>query len=423
MSIIRDIRELSAYRRELRDSLENPAIALSSDSIISILPGGRRTDAGVNVSELTAMRSAAIWRCVQIVAGSIAQLQLRTFTPTAVGGRREVATPVLRAPYPGLTPYDLWELVMVHLLLWGNAYLLKIRDEADVNVVRLLPLNPWAVTVLRTQPTPGSAWGSKRFVVSGAPHALTDDDVMHIPGIGYDGIRGLSPIASASQGIGVGMAAEEYAARLFGSGSLQGGVLQSDRPILEDHAEKLKARWRDKIGGLSRAHEIAVLDAGVKFIPTTIAPEQAQFLQTRDFAILEAARLFGVPPHLLMQVDKTTSWGAGITEQTAGFVRYTLSFWAARIAQHVTMHLLSGDQEAEFDMDPLLRGTQTERFANYNAAIQNHWMTPAEARNFERLEPRADCADIFTPLSTPAPPAQAPMPERPAPPVRSQEAP
>lgn len=425
MGVLGDLRNLRALRgaisdpraaasnpliSEFRASLNNPAVALSSDSIIAVLGSGLRTDSGVNVSELTAMRMTAVWRCVSLMSGLVAQLPLKTYGILSGGGRAELELPILKSPYPGMTSYQMWELVMVHLLLWGNAYLLKIYDELGQNVVRLLPLNPWSVYVRRNTPIPGSAFGSKVFAVSGADHTYTDEDILHIPGVGYDGIQGLSPIAHARQGIGLGLAAEEYGARLFGSGSLHSGFLKTDQRLTQEGADVIKQRWRERIAGLGKAHEVAVLDNGLSFVPITIPPDQAQFLQTRAFTVEEICRLYGVPPHLVMQTDKTSSWGAGIAEQTLGFVRFTLSAWTTRLEQELTLHLCPPGQYLEFDMRRLLRGDDANRYSVYATAKAIGVMTGNEIRKAENMPPGGPELDVFNtaPLTAPAAPGVPP---------------
>lgn len=420
MGLFRDLRDVRGLRSaisdpaklaELRASLNNPAVSLSSDSIIAVLGSGLRTDSGINVSELTAMRMTAVYRCVSLLSGIIAQLPLHAYGKLTGGGRMEMEDqyPVLQRPYPGMTKFQLWELTMVHLLLWGNAYLLKIYDELGENVVRLLPLNPWSVYVRRSVPIPGAAFGSKVFSVSGAPRTYTDEDILHIAGVGYDGIQGLSPIAHARQAIGLGIAAEEYGARLFGSGNLMGGILQSDKPLSQEQADTVKARWRDRIPGVARAHEIAILDNGLKFTPTTMSLKDSQFLESRNFGVNEICRLYGVPPHLAMQVDSSTSWGSGIAEQSLGMVRYTVSNWTARIEQEMSLHLCGPGEYLQFDLDQLLRGDAAARWAVYATAHALSSITPNEIRKAENMPPGPPELDQFNAIPQ-APPAAPGVP-------------
>jgi HK97 family phage portal protein len=394
---------------ESRASLNNPSVPLSSDSIVAILGTGFTTDSGVNVGETNAMRFTAVYRAVQVIAGTIAGLPLNVFedTPDTID-RTRVPVQVLQQPYPDLTSYEFWELILTHLLLWGNAFCLKVYNELGDQVVRLMPLLPFDVQPMRQLLPNGTAYGPKVYAMStrvGGGY-LTDEEILHFPGLGYDGIKGLSPIAMCRQSIGLGIAAEEAAARLYGSGSLLGGVLQTEQRLEQPQADAIKLRWRERVAGLARAHEIAVLDAGLKFVPVSIPPEQAQFLQSRQFQLGEVARIYGVPPHLLMDLDKTSSWGQGVAEQSLGFIRYTLSFWLKRLEGRLNFGVLPANQHAEFDFQGLLRGDTAARYAAYNAALAGGWMNANEVRAAEGLAKGPAELDAFNqsiaPLKAPA---------------------
>ena len=397
---------------ETRASLNNPSTPLSSDAIVSVLGTGFTTDAGVNVGETNAMRSTAVYRAIQVIAGTIAGLPLNVYEDSPDGvDRTRVSVQVLRQPYPDLTSYEFWELVLTHLLLWGNSFCLKIYNELGDQVVRLMPLLPYDVQPMRQLLPNGTAYGPKVYAMSPRIGGgfLTDEEILHFPGLGYDGIKGLSPIAMMRQAIGLGIAAEEAAARLYGSGSLLGGVLQTDQRLQQDQADAVKLRWRERVSGLARAHEIAVLDAGLKFVPVSIPPEQAQFIQSRMFQIGEIARIYGVPPHLLMDLDKTSSWGQGVAEQSLGFIRYSLSFWLSRLEGRINMGVLPANQHAEFDFQGLLRGDAAARAEFYASARGAGWMTGNEIRHAEGLPKSDDPAmDTFADVSASLAPLKVP---------------
>ncbi len=408
-----DRRAVSARTLERRSTLNNPVVPLSSDGILSVLGTGMTTDAGVNVSEMTALRLSVVWRCVTLIAQAIAAMPLRAYRPQLdaegnIIARSLTPCPILEQPHPEFTPFDFWEMVFTHLLLWGNAFILKVPDGLG-RTTRLLPIPPWKVSVRRASGGTVLQPGEKQYFIlepSGAKTSLpylTDEEVLHIPGFGYDGVRGLSPIAHIRQGIGLGIAAEEFGARLFGSGSLIGGVLQSDKEIDQTRANELKASWRERITGLARAHEIAVLDSGLKFVPIALPPEDSQFLQSREFTVTDIARFYGVPVHLVNDVDKSTSWGAGIAEQSLGFVRYTLQSWMTRGEQRVTLGgILLPGLVAAFDPSDLLRGDTAARFAAYSVALSGRWITRNEVRGKEGLPPGPAELDEFDPPPGPA---------------------
>jgi HK97 family phage portal protein len=216
---------------------------------------------------------------------------------------------------------------------------------------------------------------------------LTPEDVLHIPGPGYDGVEGLSPIGVARQGIGVGLAAEEFGARHFGSGSLIAGVLQTDVALEQPQAEAVKKRWQEKTAGLGHAHEAVVLDRGLKWQPIGIPPKDAQFLETRKFAVTDVARLYGVPPHLLADTEKSTSWGTGIEQQNIGLIIFTLAAWMSRIEQRVAKECLSTKLTVDFDTAEILRGDLKSQMEAAGIAVSYGIWTGNEARKGQRLAP------------------------------------
>lgn len=351
-----------------------------------------RTDAGKSVSESSSLQVAAVWRAVNLIAGTSSSLPLKTY----VDGTRERAEPsVIDNPHPDLTPFELFETLWFNLLLWGNSYQQKIRDPRG-KIVELWPLAASQMQVGRVDPSEDFPGGKifKLIDGKGETHVLSSRDVFHVPGPGYDGICGVSPIRLASQGIGLSLAAEEYGARLFGSGSLMAGILQTEQRLDDDQAARLKQRWRANVSGLRRSHEIVVLGSGAKFQPVSMPNTDAQFLESRKFQVSEIARWFGIPPHLLFDLEKTSSWGNGIEHQSIGFVVYTLRPWLTRIEQRVTKELAPAGAYAEFTVEGLLRGDSQSRAEFYRTMVEIRAMNPNEVRARENLEPY-DGGDVF----------------------------
>jgi HK97 family phage portal protein len=217
----------------------------------------------------------------------------------------------------------------------------------------------------------------------------TQDQIMHIPGVGYNGMTGLPPITYAKQAIGTALAGDRLAARFYANGTQLSGILKTAIPLSsETQADEMKRKWAVKNAGLGSAGGVAILDAETDYQPLTIPPDQLQFLESRRWQTTEIARIFGIPPHLVGDVEKTTSWGSGIEEQNTAFVAYTLAAWANRIQQRVTREVVqTRGWSAFFDFSTLMRGDMTERFAAYATAIQWGWFTRNEARLRENLEP------------------------------------
>lgn len=373
---------------EHRASLENPATPLTDSSLLDWM-GGAPTDAGVPVSERSSLHTPAVWRAVALIAGVSASLPLHTYK---TGTKDRADSPLLGDPHPELTPLELWRLAYVHRVLWGNSYLQKVRAPSG-QVKELWPIGPDRVDVKLVKPD-GDVPGGKRFFVTddwGVLHALTSRDVMHIPGLGYDGLKGLSPVTLAAQGISLAQAAEKGAARLFGRGNLMSGVLQTEQRLTPEQAKALKAGWRAKIGGIENAHEIAVLDSGASFKPVTMPLKDSQFLESREFQITEISRMFGVPPFLLMATEKSTSWGTGLEQQAQGFVTWDLApTWLAPTEQRITKELLpAGKEYAKYQLGGLLRGDSASRATFYRAMRDTGVMSANDIRGLEDMPPIA----------------------------------
>jgi HK97 family phage portal protein len=269
---------------------------------------------------------------------------------------------------------------MSHLLLWGNAFAQIIRDGRGV-VLALYPLLPDRMTVDRT--TDGHLYYEYRkdtgYVI------LLPEDVLHIPGLGYDGLIGYSPIAMAKNAIGMAIATEEYGSKFFANGASPGGVLEHPG-VVKDPA-RIRESWNVVYQGSGNAHRVAVLEEGMKFQPIGIPPEQAQFLETRKFQINEIARIFRIPPHMIGDLEKSSF--SNIEQQSLEFVKYTLDPWVVRWEQAMQRTLLSPTEKKDyfikFNVDGLLRGDYQSRMNGYAVGRQNGWMSSNDIRELENL--------------------------------------
>jgi HK97 family phage portal protein len=291
----------------------------------------------------------------------------------------------------------------VHLALWGNAYVRKIRNPQTDLIVDLQPINPARVKVRRVNQREsaqtGVPVGTKLFEVKrvsdegdlleAAPIIYTDFEIMHIPGLGFDGLQGLSPIQFAARTLGTAMAGDKLAAKFYSNGSILSGILKVKAPLAnQQQADSIRTKWMGKMAGLGNAAQVGVLDAGTDFQQLTIPPDALQFLESRRWETNEIARLFGIPPHLVGDVERSTSWGAGIESQNVGFVSYTVSGWTGRIEQRVGREVIGiRKQYSKFDLDHLMVGSMSERFAAYTQGISAGWMTRNEARIKENMVP------------------------------------
>jgi len=336
----------------------------------------------------------AVYACVRILAEAIAGLPLHIYRYKKDGGKEKALTHPLYyllhdEPNPEMTSFVFRETLMSHLLLWGNAYAQIIRDGAG-RVLALYPLLPSKMTVDRApngelyytyrRDSEESRTNSKAGLVY-----LRSDEVLHIPGLGFDGLVGYSPIAMAKNAIGMAIACEEYDASFFANGANPGGVLEHPG-VLKDPA-KVRESWNAVYQGSANAHRIAVLEEGMKFQQIGIPPEQAQFLETRKFQINEIARIFRVPPHMVGDLEKSSF--SNIEQQSLEFVKYTLDPWVVRWEQALQKALLLPSEKrkyfVKFNVDGLLRGDYASRMNGYAVARQNGWMSANDIRELEDM--------------------------------------
>jgi len=356
-----------------------------------------RTASGKTVTERTAMQTTAVYACVRILAEAIAGLPLHVYRYTADGGKvRAIDHPLYyllhTEPNPEMTSFVFRETLMTHLLLWGNAYAQVIRDGAG-RVQALYPLLPNKMTVDRT---PNGQLFYEYRTDTGSV-VLRPEEVLHIPGLGFDGLIGYSPIAMARNAIGMALACEEYGASFFANGANPGGVLE--HPGVVKDPQRIRDSWNAVYQGSANAHRIAVLEEGMKFHPIGIPPEQAQFLETRKFQINEIARIFRVPPHMVGDLEKSSF--SNIEQQSLEFVKYTLDPWVVRWEQAIQKRLFLPSEKrayfAKFNVDGLLRGDYQSRMAGYAIARQNGWMSANDIRELEDMNriPAEEGGDLY----------------------------
>ncbi|HCT64233.1 MAG TPA: phage portal protein [Lachnospiraceae bacterium] len=352
------------------------------------------TTAGKPVNERSSMQMTAVYSCVRILAEAVAGLPIHLYKYTDTGGKEKAIDHPLYfllhdEPNMEMTSFVFRETMMTHLLLWGNAYSQIIRNGKG-QVVALYPLMPNRMTVDRDER--GQLYYSYQMgrddapTVKGSNAILKPSDVLHIPGLGFDGLVGYSPIAMAKNAIGMAIACEEYGAKFFANGAAPGGVLEHPG-TLKDPA-RIRESWNATFGGSSNSSKVAVLEEGMKYTPIAISPEQAQFLETRKFQINEIARIFRIPPHMVGDLEKSSF--SNIEQQSLEFVKYTLEPWLVRWEQSMVRALLSPKEKQDyfikFNVDGLLRGDYQSRMNGYAIGRQNGWMSANDVRSLENMD-------------------------------------
>ena len=351
-----------------------------------------RSNAGKRVTDRTALQHIAVYACVRVLSEAIAQLPLHVYRYTENGKERVPTHPLFYLlhdqPNPEMTSFVFRETLMSHLLIYGNAYAQILRNGKG-EVLGLYPLMPDKMKVDRDEKN------RLIYIYSRYDEAnpnlkeqgdivLYADEVLHICGLGFDGLVGYSPIAMAKNAIGISIACEEYGASFFGNGASPSGVLE--HPGVIKNPERVRDAWQRAYGGRN-AHKVAVLEEGMKFTPIAIPNNEAQFLETRKFQIEEIARMYRVPLHMIGDLDHATF--SNVEHLSLDFVKYSLDPWIVRWEQSLQKALLSDSEKGKyfvkFNVDGLLRGDYASRMQGYATARQNGWMSANDIRELEDM--------------------------------------
>ena len=347
------------------------------------------SNSGVQVDELRALQTSAVYACVKILAETVASLPLHLFKK-GKGGKSEMAEQhplfscLYEMPNDEMTSFEFREMMMTSLLLWGNAYARKIRKNG--HVTELWYLKPQLMTVERDTQT-GRIKYTYSDDITNQTYEYKPDQIFHVKGLSLDGVTGLSPISQAREAVGLSLATEEYGAKFFGNGARPGGVLEHPG-ILKD-PEKLRESWNKVYQGTRNSHKVAVLEEGMKYHTIGIAPEDAQFLETRKYQVNEICRIFRVPQHLVGDLERATF--SNIEHQSIEFVQHTIRPWLVRWEQAISRSLLDEKERllyfSRFNVDGLMRGDYKSRMEGYAIGRQNGWLSANDIRHLEDLPP------------------------------------
>lgn len=372
MSFLRRAFERRDLGHLATDPMGTSAIPSNSD--------GFDTTTGIGVNDRTALGLTAFYACVRLLSDTIASLPWDAYRKSDGDAVRREVTPgpsLLRVPAPSMTAFDWKHMMMVSLAMRGNFYGWITQRDVLEYPTSIIPLHPDNVRIERDPQTL-----EKRVFVGG--QRVPPSDLFHIRAFSLPGQDvGLSPVMMARHSLGLGLAAQEYGAKWFRDGASPSSVLETEQSLEDDQVRRVQRSWVASHGGRRRP---AVLSGGFKWKPIQITPEESQFLETRQFQGVEIAQLMGVPPHMIGIVDRSTSWGTGIEQQSIGFVTYTLRPWLTRIEAAMTDALPRG-QFVKFNVDGLLRGDHKSRNEAYRIAIEGGWRNPDEVRALEDLPP------------------------------------
>ncbi len=343
--------------------------------------------AGKSVTVQTAIQLSTVYACVRVISETIASLPLGVYQMVGEGTKKATDHPLYRLlhdePNSEMTSFVLREVMLAHLLLYGNSYCQIIRTGRN-RITGLYPLLPDKMAVDRDKN------GVLTYVyttTSGATVTLAPEEVLHIPGLGFDGIMGYSPIAIERNAIGLGIAAEEYGGKFFSNGARPSGILTHPNTVKNPKA--LRESWNAAYGGSSNAGRVCVLEEGMRFESIAMPNNEAQFLETRKFQVDEICRIFRVPPHLVGNLEHATF--SNIEHQSIDFAVHTIRPWLVRIEQSMNRALFTDREKGvyyvQFNIDGLMRGDYKSRMEGYAIARQNGWMSANDIRALENQNP------------------------------------
>lgn len=375
-----------------------PKSLITEDQVRDMLRNGGSTSSGVAVNEASAMRVASAWRCVNIIAGSIATLPLDLIVRVDENIRRPAVGHQLRRvltvkPNPWQTPSEFRRMMQANLLLRGNAYARKVMLGNRVEA--LIPLHPDRVSAKQLDTL---AMEYKITGRNGATVTLGQKDILHLRGMSLDGVTGLSVLSNMRESLGLALQTEKAGASLFKNGMLASGYIAHPGQLSDNAARHLKESIDERYSGAENSAKWLLAEEGMELKPLSLSAEDTQWLGARDFQRYDIAMFFGVPPHMIGATDKTTSWGSGIEAQGIGFVTYTLSDWIKTWEESIKRDLVQESEwetlDARFNVNGLLRGDAKARWDGYVKALQWGVYSPNEVRRLEDQNPR-DGGDIY----------------------------
>ncbi len=362
---------------------DKPKDAVSAATTFSFGIAG----SGKSVNARTAIQVSAVYACVRVIAETVASLPFSVFEQDKEGSHKALDHPLHRLlhdePNPEMTSFVWREAMLTHLLLWGNSFSQILRAGRG-SIVGLYPLLPDRMEVDRDDK---GILTYTYSTTSGQTVKLRPEDVLHIPGLGFDGIMGYSPIAVERNAVGLSIASEEYGSKFFSNGARPSGILTHPNTVKNPKA--LRESWDAAYGGSGNANRVAVIEEGMTFTPISIPNNEAQFLETRKFQVEEICRIYRVPPHMIGDLEHATF--SNIEHQSIDFAVHCIRPWLVRIEQSINRALFSekekGRYYCQFNLDGLMRGSYKERMEGYAIGRQNGFLSANDIRRLENQNP------------------------------------
>lgn len=370
--------------------------------LVDYLLGGSRTVSGENVSNDSALRISAVYACINSISQDIAKIPLKVYQTVGEGKEKRYDHPsyrlLQRRPNPEMSAYDFRRTLTAHCLGWGNGYAAIERDIYG-KIASLWPLRPDRVDLKRDK--------DKRLIYevtsdTGQKEYFWAEEILHIKGLGFDGVKGYNVIHYAKECLGAAIAVEKQGAAFFGNGATPGGVLEHPGQLSKDAQKRLTESFEKRHQGASNSSKIMVAEEGMKFNSVSIPAKDSQFIETRQFSIPEICRWFRIPPHKIADLSKSAF--SNIEQQSLDYVSDSLMGWCVGWEQEIWAKLFSQQEQntgyfAEHVLEGLLRGDLASRYAAY--AIARNWgiLNANECRDKENLNPYEGGEKYLVPLN------------------------
>ena len=376
--------------------------SVSWEQLQDMIGGGSANASGVNVNINTAVKSSAVFACIRLIASSISSLPLKIYESgdaREIAGNHPASLMLSGQANPLMSSVTFWESVLFYLLLTGDSYNLIGRTAGG---------QPISLTPLKTSNVRPEMKGNRAIyhvaLGDGAYVTYDQDDIYHVTGIGSDGLKGLSVISASAVSIGASIAQDEYSARFFSNGARPDGVISFDKALSKEQAELLRDYWNQKHQGLKKSHLPAILTEGGQYTQLSMSAQDSQLIESRQFQVSDIARIFGVPPHMIGELSKSTSFGSGIEAQFVGFVVYTLRPIIKKLEQELQRKVVRDPKYyAEFIISGLLRGDTKSRSESYQISLGGNqmpgYLTINEVRKLENYPPVDGGDELYKPLT------------------------
>lgn len=381
--------KLNPLRRKSADPM-------SSRDLLEMIAAGAVAVSGVQVNNESALRYAAFFACLKVLAEDVGKLPIKLYKERPGRGRdvakdHKVHRLISRRPNDFMTASEFWEMCVAHVVLRGNFYAYKVMVGDEVE--ELLPLNPGSVKPkLRDD---WSLWYDVTFA-NGKRDVLPASQIFHVRGLTLDGVRGLSALEYARETLGLGIAAERHGAKLFVNGANPGGVLETEHTLKDEVFERVRDSWNEKHTGLDNSHKVAILEGGLKWASVTMTNTDAQWLENRKHTDNQLCGLLRVPPHKIAILERSTN--NNIEHQSLDYVNDGLMPHLNRIENRIRISLLNERDEedhfAKFNVAALLRGDMKARSQFYKDMVSIGAYSPNIVLEFEDMNPR-DGGDIY----------------------------